>query len=44
MAEVLVTHSADETQALGVELGRCLAPGEVLIEGEAFSAEKTECG
>lgn len=30
MAEVLVTHSADETQALGVELGRRLAPGEVV--------------
>ena len=30
MAEVLVTHSADETQALGVELGRGLAPGEVV--------------
>ena len=30
MAEVLVTHSADETQAQGVELGRCLAPGEVV--------------
>ncbi len=30
MAEVLVTHSAGETQALGVELGRSLAPGEVI--------------
>ena len=30
MAEGLVTHSADETQALGVELGRRLAPGEVV--------------
>jgi tRNA threonylcarbamoyladenosine biosynthesis protein TsaE len=28
--KVLVTHSAAETQALGVELGRSLTPGEVV--------------
>ena len=30
MEKVLVTHSAAETQALGVELGRGLTPGEVV--------------
>ena len=30
MEKVLVTHSAAETQALGVELGRSLTPGEVV--------------
>ena len=30
MEKVLVTHSAAETQALGVELGQSLTPGEVV--------------
>ena len=30
MVEVFVTRSAGETQALGVELGRSLAPGELV--------------